>query len=267
MKFIPLRRKYFSLKHIHSGSGIEIGALTDPLPVHKQAQVKYLDWISTEDLKKTYPEIANRNLVHVNFIDDGETLSTIPNESQDFLIANHFLEHTENPLGTLLNFLRVLKPGGLIYLAIPDRRATFDQQRPLTPTSHFIEVFEAGCDRSRIDHYCEYAALVENLSGDQQTKRVQELSNTLYKIHFHTFQTENFIPAIRYLHEEKEIPIQLEALLNTEFPANEFIILLRKGKKPQNRFTSFTLLSFLTYFSVAMHLQLKRIYITLRSRT
>ena len=38
----------------------------------------------------------------VDVVDDGETLATVAGgDRQDFIVANHFLEHTENPIGTI----------------------------------------------------------------------------------------------------------------------------------------------------------------------
>ena len=41
--------------------------------------------------------------VPVGCIDDGERLGKIADASQDFVIANHFLEHCQDPILALLN--------------------------------------------------------------------------------------------------------------------------------------------------------------------
>lgn len=35
----------------------------------------------------------------------------------DFVIANHFLEHSEDPILTIKNMLRIVRPDGIIYLS------------------------------------------------------------------------------------------------------------------------------------------------------
>ena len=65
-------------------------------------------------------------------MDDAERLASLGDASQDFVVANHFLEHTEDPIGTMENVLRVIKPGGIAYLAVPDKRFTFDVSRDVT---------------------------------------------------------------------------------------------------------------------------------------
>ena len=39
----------------------------------------------------------------VDVVDDAQTLATFPDESVDFVIANHVLEHLEDPIGALEN--------------------------------------------------------------------------------------------------------------------------------------------------------------------
>jgi len=65
------------------GSGIEIGPLHQPLEVSSQANVRYVDRMPVEELKQ-YPELSAYNLVEPDILDDGETLSSISDDSVDF---------------------------------------------------------------------------------------------------------------------------------------------------------------------------------------
>ena len=96
------------------GDGLEIGALHQPLPVPRSAHVKYVDRMSADDLRRQYDEISYLPFVETDIIDNGEELRTIADESQDFVVANHFIEHCQNPVKTLKNVIRVLKRGGVL---------------------------------------------------------------------------------------------------------------------------------------------------------
>ncbi len=101
------------------GEGIEIGALDMPLRVPRSAKVKYVDRLRAEDLRKQYPKLNDKQLVQTDIIADGEKLESLADSTQDFVIANHFVAHGQDPLVAVLNMLRVLKPGGILYLAVP----------------------------------------------------------------------------------------------------------------------------------------------------
>src|SRR5690349_3408731 len=118
------------------GEGIEIGALHMPLRVPEAARVKYVDRMDVEGLRTHYPELGDQEIVNVDIIADGERLESVSDATQDFVIANHFIEHCQDPIGALLNMFRVLKPGGVLYLAIPDKRCSFDVDRPVTTLDH-----------------------------------------------------------------------------------------------------------------------------------
>src|SRR6476469_2809969 len=105
------------------GSGIEVGALHHPLPV-PHAKVTYVDRLPVETLRSHYPELAHEPLAPISVLATAEDLSPIRTDSQDFVIANHLLEHCQNPIRALAEFDRVLKPGGILYLALPDKRFT-----------------------------------------------------------------------------------------------------------------------------------------------
>jgi hypothetical protein len=48
------------------------------------------------------------------------------------------------PTVALGNMIRVLRPGGVLYLAVPDKRYTFDADRPVTPTDHLLRDHREG---------------------------------------------------------------------------------------------------------------------------
>lgn len=95
-----------------AGAGVEIGALHHPFPAPDGCSVEHLDRLSAADLRAEYPELGDQPLVEVDVLDDGETLATLSDESVDFVIASHFLEHSQDPIGTLRNHVRVVRTGG-----------------------------------------------------------------------------------------------------------------------------------------------------------
>ena len=143
-----------------SGEGLEIGPLHLPLRLPAHARARYVDRMPVEDLRREYPELADWDLTPVDVIDDGEALTTIATETQDFIVANHFLEHCENPIATIETHLKKLKPGGSSSTRCrtsATRSTTGDRS---TPLDHMIEDYERGPEGSRREHYDEWARLV-----------------------------------------------------------------------------------------------------------
>ena len=135
------------------GEGIEIGALHTPLQTFNEASVRYVDRMGANELKLYYPELHETSLVDPDIIDNGEMLSKFEKESLDFIVANHMLEHCENPLGTLRTHLQRLKVGGVCFYSIPDKRFSFDCDREKTQFEHLVRDDEMGAENSRIKHY------------------------------------------------------------------------------------------------------------------
>jgi SAM-dependent methyltransferase len=215
------------------GSGIEIGALHNPLSVAEGLQVKYVDRMRKRELYEHYPELRGHPLVEVDIIDDGETLASIAAESQDFIIANHFLEHCQDPIATLKSFARVLAAGGIVYMAIPDKRFTFDRDRERTPLSHLIEDHASGPAASRGQHFREWVTLVEPQFGHSYDteaaveERVRLLQDQDYSIHFHAWTPEDISCLIEHCIDGEGMPF--DVLFAGEFNSeHEMIYILRK---------------------------------------
>lgn len=222
--------------HFLFGEGLEIGPLHQPLAIPPHARARYVDRMTTPDLRREYPELADWDLTEVDVVDDGELLSSIPEESQDFIIANHFLEHTENPIGTIETHLGKLKPGGVLFYAVPDKRFTFDFRRPVTPLEHMIADYEQGPERSRGEHYTEWCRLVinEESSGTAEqaaseewvAQRARELEDAKYSIHMHVWTQAEFLKLILALRERFDDAFDIEAAARVGI---ELIVVLRKA--------------------------------------
>lgn len=209
------------------GRGLEIGALQDPMPLPKGASARYVDIATTDELRAIHPWKARRHLVHVDVVDDGERLATVADRSQDFVAANHFFEHCEDPIGTLRNLLRVVRPGGVVYLSVPDQRHMFDCDRPATTLEHLVRDHEQGPAVSRAQHYDEVVRLGIKVQGATAiAAKVAELECENFRIHFHCWSQTEFLPFLCALQTRAGFP----RFDIAEFVANEreMIVVLKR---------------------------------------
>jgi SAM-dependent methyltransferase len=208
-----------------SGNGLEIGALYLPLKLPAGASVRYVDRCDVAELRVQYPELDDYELVRPDIIDDGEILSSISDESVDFVIANHMLEHCEDPIRALSNLVRTVRPGGSLFLAVPDKRFTFDRDRRTTELAHLVGDYQHGPESSRARHYDEWAELFPGNNGATPAERARSLEAERYSIHFHTWTPTGFLELIGYCRGELALPVEVDAL---ERNSHEFIVVLAR---------------------------------------
>jgi hypothetical protein len=109
-----------------NGSGMEIGAGHNPCPVPLHCSVSYADHLSELAFLRQYHGGQQADVVSVDLVLDIENMDKVPEESLDFLIAAHVIEHTRNPLAAFEQAYRKLRPGGHLVLMVPEKRNTFD---------------------------------------------------------------------------------------------------------------------------------------------
>ncbi|MBV8906616.1 MAG: methyltransferase domain-containing protein [Acidobacteriia bacterium] len=207
-----------------SGCGIEIGALQRPLPVPEHCSVRYIDRMPVSELLQQYPELGDLPLQQPDLIDDGEKLSRIAAGSQDFVIANHFLEHCENPIHTLLNMFRIIRVGGVIFLAVPDKRYTFDFARPSTDYETLKTTAQSGIRPDKMALYEEWVRYV--MHHDSATDaQVVKLVASKYSIHYNVWNADELITFLCRARTDFSLPFILASVVCSE---NEAILTLEK---------------------------------------
>jgi SAM-dependent methyltransferase len=210
------------------GDGIEIGPLAFPLRVPGNVRVRYVDRFDRRRLIDDNRDmlaaagIDPEGIPATDVIDDGAALSTFADASLDFVIANHVLEHIEDPIATLGHWLRMLRPGGVLFLTLPDARHTFDAGRPRTTVEHVVRDHREGPDVSRREHYEEWARFNEGLSSEEQVAaRIEQFAATDARHHFHVWELPGFLELL------SSVPLPAD-LLVAQLCGEEFSVILRR---------------------------------------
>jgi SAM-dependent methyltransferase len=145
------------------GRGLEVGAGHQPFPVPQGADVIYVDRWNPEENRALFPELGDASFPKPDVVSnfDVDRLGAFGNESQDFVVASHVLEHLADPLGFLDEIHRVLRPGGTLLLLMPDRRRTFDRSRSPTPLQHLLDEHLRGVTDVSDDHLEDFLDATE----------------------------------------------------------------------------------------------------------
>src|SRR5947209_12493410 len=178
-----------------AGDGIEIGAFAWPLRLPPQARARYVDYAPKAELLTLYAtEVSSPKAVpETDVVDDATTLATFADATLDFVVASHVLEHLEDPVGALKSMLRVLRPGGVVYLILPDARHTFDAARERTTPEHLLRDHVEGPEVSRRGHYEEWARVIESVPEERVASRAEEFAAQDARHHFHVWEFEGFL--------------------------------------------------------------------------
>jgi SAM-dependent methyltransferase len=209
-----------------AGHGVEIGPLNRALPRHANISVAYLDYEDQASLRRRYPALAD-SIPRIDIVDDAEEVRTVASASFDFLVASHVIEHLRRPIAALREWLRIVRPGGLLYLVAPDKRVTFDRHRVRTTLEHHILDYEEPSAARDFEHYVEFARLVEGARAEAALARARQRHAEGFSIHFHTFIPEDIVELVRWCHAYVSPVTLIEGpALSPE--ADEFHVLLRK---------------------------------------
>ena len=146
MNMLTRNGKILSCIQPSSQLGIEIGPLTSPIVTRDMGAIRYVDYATAEELKAKYADEAGvdtSKIVEVDYIWGAQSLpDLVGNEAPfDYAIASHVIEHVPDLIGWLKELHAILKPGGILSLAIPDKRFCFDYRRDLTKPADILEAY------------------------------------------------------------------------------------------------------------------------------
>lgn len=159
--------------------------------------------------------INGSKVVETDFIEDGFTLASFADNSVDFVIANHVLEHSSNPLGTLQNWSRVLKDNGVLFVSVPNYKKCFDKVRTLTLLEHIVQdhggaiTGPESLKQKNREHYREWIEIslpnarrtnnaIQLPKSHERDAWIDSMLETGDEIHFHTFNYSLFKNMLTY---------------------------------------------------------------------
>jgi anaerobic magnesium-protoporphyrin IX monomethyl ester cyclase len=187
------------------GHGLEIGGSAHNSFGLKTKNVDYSDSMDTI-FKKEEVVLCGRALP-VDIVADGDDIP-LPDSSQDFVVSSHVIEHFTDPIKALLEWDRLVRPGGIIFMIVPHKERTFDKGWESTPLEHLIA-----------DHKNQSKQPHNNPPG----------------VHDHRWVTQDFEELIRYIINELGAQWKIEEVQDVDDKVgNGFTVVIKKLELRKN---------------------------------
>jgi len=218
--------------------GLEVGALDFPIFGKEESDIFFADFYSYEQLIEKYKDSSIFNpaeIVRPEFVVPELDYYDQIQQSFDYIVACHVMEHLPNPFGFLKSVMARLKGGGALFLTIPDKRfIQEDCRRETTPFPHLLTDFEENPKALSFDHYVDFVWGIESepradLQGLIEKAKGLFDSGT-FDIHSHIWTDFSFKYQIEYLQKQWDPKFEILLCSSTPYPAgyNEFTVILRK---------------------------------------
>jgi SAM-dependent methyltransferase len=117
-------------------TGLEIGAAA-----HNPFGLRTRN-VALSEANEFYAELSRGEIIVPAAVDiwaPGDNIP-VPDRSEDFVISSHLVEHLPNLIAAFIEWDRILRNGGYVFMIVPLKGALpADNSRELTPLSHFVE--------------------------------------------------------------------------------------------------------------------------------
>ncbi|MGH9920089.1 MAG: class I SAM-dependent methyltransferase [Nitrososphaerales archaeon] len=251
--------------------GLEIGPLAHPRVRKDEGPIRYVDHASADELKRKYS--ANKamqelgllgRIVDVDYVlGEGQTISKVVAQDApfDYVIASHLIEHIPDPVSWMADVARILEPGGILSLVIPDKRYCFDINRRTSDISDIVDAhlraltrptykqvydFSSRAIDGMVDTAAvwagtaDYAGVVRTDCEDPDVAALEvcrslDGSDEFVDVHCHVFTPDSFLTLFEKLIRLRLVDFEVAHFVSTPVNELEFYVslrLLERGEDP-----------------------------------
>lgn len=232
--------------------GLEIGPLCWPVVSKNDGNVFYADELATVDLRNKYATVANVDLdriVEVDYVTGARSLTEVFGKTAqfDYVIASHVIEHVPDPITFLQEASDLIKPGGHICLAVPDRRYTFDYHRLVSEFGEWVEAYllkRVKASPKQVFSHFSLMAVPESTTAWAArapnpeilhslpfalTRAKEAVENDRYiDVHCYVYTPRSFVGNLRNCFELDLLKLKVSDFWDTALDQNEFIVILER---------------------------------------
>lgn len=217
--------------------GLEFGAFDFPVVAPGAGRCRFADVRSSRQLAEMFG-VPLESVAPVEWvIDRARPLAAQIPARFDYVILCHVLEHVPEPIRFLNDVGTLLRPGGVMLLAVPDKRRTLDASRPSTTIDHLLARHHHGAPGPPLAQIMEFSR-----TWDENWRKLAEENPRAFfewavgqfasghaDVHCNVWRDEELFAQLDYLAHGGFLP-GLEVCLRepNEPPFNEFYVALRR---------------------------------------
>ena len=185
-------------KYLDGLTGIEIGsAKHNPFNI---ANCKFVDAPNNENWIDLDKSLCSEHL-KPDYIAYGDDLP-FEDGSLDYVLTSHVMEHFWNPIKAILEHLRVIRAGGIVFAIVPHKDRT-DEPRAVSGVSELVDRFENKIVAPDPVGLCE---------------------------HYSVWKTEDYVELCQYIKDKFEFDFTITSHTVDDKVENGFIVILSKSK-------------------------------------
>jgi len=219
------------------GEGLELGAFDFPTVAPGAGSCTFADVRSSQELAALFG-VPSESVAPVEWVVDRvRPLSEQIPRRFDYVILCHVLEHVPEPIRFLDDVGALLRPGGVAFLAVPDKRMTLDAPRPSTTIDHLLARHYHGAAGPPITQIMEFARTWDENWRRLATESPREFfawaqgqfESGTADVHCNVWRDEELFEQLDYLVHGGFLP-GFEVCLRepNRPPFNEFYVALRR---------------------------------------
>lgn len=148
---IPFPESRLAHRYLDGMKGLEVGGSShNPFGLN----TRNVDYTTEETRYKKLETKLRGETLPIDIIASGDNVP-LPDGSQDFVVNSHVLEHFSDPIKALIEWYRLIRPGGYIFMIVPHKERTFDRELPRTTLQELIDRHEGKifAKPNANDHY------------------------------------------------------------------------------------------------------------------
>lgn len=173
-----------------------------------------------------------------HLIDRSRRISEQISKRFDYVVLCHVLEHVPDVVAYLEDLRDLLKPGGILFLAIPDKRRTQDEKRPSTTADELLERHANGVTKPSFSQVASFArAWVDDLRNMEaedprafQAWVAEQVAGDAADVHCNVWQDRELFDQLIYLQRSGLFDgLQVCGFEGNQLPFNEFYVALERS--------------------------------------